>query len=93
MRDERQMIPSAAHAAREIRDGRLTSDELVQACLERRQGAADHRGRHAELARRRRQAARLDHLGKHRHAVDYITHVAGLGFALFTKEFCDSPLF
>jgi len=35
MRDERQMIPSAAHAAREIRDGRLSSEELVQACLER----------------------------------------------------------
>jgi Asp-tRNA(Asn)/Glu-tRNA(Gln) amidotransferase A subunit family amidase len=35
MRDERSMGLSAAHAAREIRDGRLTSEELVQACLER----------------------------------------------------------
>lgn len=29
------MTPSAAHAAREIREGRLTSEEMVQACLER----------------------------------------------------------
>ena len=29
------MTLSAAHAAREIREGRLTSEELVQACLER----------------------------------------------------------
>jgi Asp-tRNA(Asn)/Glu-tRNA(Gln) amidotransferase A subunit family amidase len=35
MRDERSMGLSAADAAREIRDGRLTSEELVQACLER----------------------------------------------------------
>jgi Asp-tRNA(Asn)/Glu-tRNA(Gln) amidotransferase A subunit family amidase len=35
MRDERSMALSAAHAAREIAEGRLTSEELVQACLER----------------------------------------------------------
>jgi Asp-tRNA(Asn)/Glu-tRNA(Gln) amidotransferase A subunit family amidase len=35
MRDERAMALSAAHAAREIAEGRLTSEELVQACLER----------------------------------------------------------
>jgi Asp-tRNA(Asn)/Glu-tRNA(Gln) amidotransferase A subunit family amidase len=35
MRDERSLTHSAADAAREIREGRLTSEELVQACLER----------------------------------------------------------
>ena len=35
MRDERSLAPSAADAAREIREGRLTSEELVQSCLER----------------------------------------------------------
>ena len=35
MRDERSLALSAADAAREIREGRLTSEELVQACLER----------------------------------------------------------
>jgi Asp-tRNA(Asn)/Glu-tRNA(Gln) amidotransferase A subunit family amidase len=35
MRDERSLALSAAEAAREIRDGRLSSEELVQACLER----------------------------------------------------------
>src|SRR6185503_6843706 len=34
MRDERALTLSAAHAAREIREGRLTSEELVQSCLE-----------------------------------------------------------
>jgi Asp-tRNA(Asn)/Glu-tRNA(Gln) amidotransferase A subunit family amidase len=35
MRDERSLILSAADAAQQIREGRLTSEELVQACLER----------------------------------------------------------
>jgi Asp-tRNA(Asn)/Glu-tRNA(Gln) amidotransferase A subunit family amidase len=35
MRDERSLTLSAADAAQQIRDGRLTSEELVQACLER----------------------------------------------------------
>ena len=35
MRDERSLTLSAADAARQIRDGKLTSEELVQACLER----------------------------------------------------------
>jgi Asp-tRNA(Asn)/Glu-tRNA(Gln) amidotransferase A subunit family amidase len=35
MRDERSLAPSAADAAREIREGRLTSEELVQSCLDR----------------------------------------------------------
>jgi len=35
MRDERALTLSAAHAAQQIRDGKLTSEELIQACLER----------------------------------------------------------
>jgi len=35
MRDERSLTLSAAHAAQQIRDGKLTSEELIQACLER----------------------------------------------------------
>src|SRR5687768_15693501 len=35
MRDERALTLSAADAARQIREGQLTSEELVQACLER----------------------------------------------------------
>ena len=35
MRDERSMALSAADAAQQIREGRLTSEELVQTCLER----------------------------------------------------------
>jgi Asp-tRNA(Asn)/Glu-tRNA(Gln) amidotransferase A subunit family amidase len=35
MRDERSLILSAADAAQQIREGRLTSEELVQVCLER----------------------------------------------------------
>jgi len=35
MRDERALTLSAADAAQQIRDGKLTSEELVQGCLER----------------------------------------------------------
>ncbi|HWM44389.1 MAG TPA: amidase [Burkholderiales bacterium] len=35
MRDERSLMLSAADAARQIREGKLTSEELVQGCLER----------------------------------------------------------
>ena len=35
MRDERSLTLSATDAAQQIRDGKLTSEELVQACLER----------------------------------------------------------
>jgi len=35
MRDERSLMLSAAEAAQAIRDGKLGSEELVQACLER----------------------------------------------------------
>jgi Asp-tRNA(Asn)/Glu-tRNA(Gln) amidotransferase A subunit family amidase len=35
MRDERALTLSATDAAQQIRDGRLTSEELVQTCLER----------------------------------------------------------
>jgi len=35
MRDERSLTLSAAHAAQQIRDGTLSSEELVQGCLER----------------------------------------------------------
>jgi Asp-tRNA(Asn)/Glu-tRNA(Gln) amidotransferase A subunit family amidase len=35
MRDERSLTLSAADAAQQIGDGKLTSEELVQACLER----------------------------------------------------------
>jgi len=35
MRDERSLTLSAADAAQQIRDGKLTSEEVVQACLER----------------------------------------------------------
>jgi Asp-tRNA(Asn)/Glu-tRNA(Gln) amidotransferase A subunit family amidase len=35
MRDERSLTLSAEDAAQQIRDGKLTSEELVQACLER----------------------------------------------------------
>jgi Asp-tRNA(Asn)/Glu-tRNA(Gln) amidotransferase A subunit family amidase len=35
MRDERSLTLSAADAAQQIREGKLTSQELVQACLER----------------------------------------------------------
>jgi Asp-tRNA(Asn)/Glu-tRNA(Gln) amidotransferase A subunit family amidase len=35
MRDERSLTLSAADAAQQIRDGKLTSEELVRACLER----------------------------------------------------------
>src|SRR3989440_1724854 len=35
MRDERSLTPSAADAAQQIREGRVTSEELVQSCLER----------------------------------------------------------
>jgi Asp-tRNA(Asn)/Glu-tRNA(Gln) amidotransferase A subunit family amidase len=35
MRDERSLTLSATDAAQQIRDGKLTSQELVQACLER----------------------------------------------------------
>src|SRR5687768_3827008 len=35
MRDERALTLSAADAARQIREGQLTSEELVQTCLER----------------------------------------------------------
>jgi len=35
MRDERSLTPSAAEAAQQIREGKLTSEELVQGCLER----------------------------------------------------------
>jgi hypothetical protein len=61
----------------------------AEARFEGSQGAADHRGGHAELARGGRQAARLDDLGKHQHAMNHVTHI----FALDAKDICLAPLF
>jgi len=61
----------------------------AEARFEGGEGAAHDRRGHAELARRRRKAARLDDLGKHQHAMNHVTHI----FALIAKEFCYKPLF
>jgi hypothetical protein len=61
----------------------------AEARFHRRERAAHHCGGHAQFAGGGREAARLDYLREHLHAVNDITHIV----ATDAKDFCDSPLF